>query len=108
MITGNSVRCGGPIEETYLHVCEPQAQIKTKDLKMGANAKPRKRREQNDRAIRGILGKINTRLKDSTLTREEWLGLVKDAVQLAKSLGMTKNAKKGIPSATQRSESNLF
>ena len=81
------------------------------ETKTKPGAKPkRKPREQNDRAIRGILGKINTRLKDSTLTREEWLGLVKDAVQLAKSLGMAKNASKAQSNRPggPRADSNLF
>ena len=71
--------------------------------------KAKYKRDQSERTLRAILGKINRKLADPTLTKDEWLGLVKDSIVYVRALGMAKNAKKGIPRAAQRPEaSNLF
>lgn len=76
------------------------------ETKSGRKAKYK--RDQSERTIRAILGKINRKLASPDLTKEEWLGLVKDSIVYVKALGMAKNAKKGIPGAEQRPDASLF
>lgn len=72
------------------------------------NGKAKYKRDQSERTIRAILGKINRKLADPALTNDEWLGLVKDSTIYVKALGMAKNAKKAIPGAAQRPDATLF